>query len=163
MTQVITKVAIGAFINALNVHRRTSELVRYNTCPSDQIMLKVAQAFNEDFQPGASLEANRARIEKFYSERCHVRLCFDGAQSVGGYVVLDGELLAFHNLQRGKGDWMMLNAVADGATRLDCFAELVLVNLYQRHGFKMVRAVPNRDPDGVTVIYMERIFQLAIT
>lgn len=94
----------------------------------------------------------------FLRESIQYRLIYDGAQAVGGYLVLDGELLGLFCTVRGKGDWLMRHAVLDGANRLDCFAEPALLKLYHRHGFTIYRSEANWDPKGLPVVFMGLVY-----
>lgn len=155
--QIIVPVSINAFINALGVNRRISDKVRGGTSTADEVMLQVAQAYRPARSLGFTRAESRARLEEFYSKRCHVRLCFSDNRAVGGFIVLDGELLALHNLEPGHGDWMMRDAVRCGAVKLSCWATTALLNLYVRHGFKAVGHEPHHtDPDHPGVAHMVR-------
>lgn len=71
-----------------------------------------------------------------------------------GYVIAPGgELVGLYSSQRGHGDDLVSDAIANGAVHLDCF-DGYLVTLYQRHGFERVTSLPNWTPDGPDVVYM---------
>lgn len=161
--QIIVPVSINAFINALGVNRRISDKVREGTNTADEVMLQVAQSYDlvaggAEFRRAAlSRMENKMRLDNFYKYSCHVRLCFTDNRAVGGFIVLDGELLALHNLEPGHGDWMMRDAVRCGATKLSCWATPALLNLYVRHGFKAVgHESHHTDPDHPGVAHMVR-------
>lgn len=75
----------------------------------------------------------------------------DGLSGYG--ITSDGTLVGLFSLKRGQGDALVLDAIAHGASNLDCF-DGYLVALYSRHGFKEVDRVPNWDAAGPAVVYM---------
>lgn len=73
-----------------------------------------------------------------------------------GYCVRpDGEFVLVFSLERGRGDFIVEAAIADGATRLDCF-DGYLVDLYSRHGFVETERVANWTPGEPDVVFMSR-------
>lgn len=79
------------------------------------------------------------------------RLSDDG---LSGYAVQpDGELVGVFSLVRGRGDELVTDAIANGATHLDCF-DGYLVDFYRRHGFGVHRREANWNPGGPDVVYM---------
>lgn len=71
-------------------------------------------------------------------------------------VTHDGSLVAVFNQTgyKGLGSSLVSLAVAFGATKLDCF-DGKLVSFYQRLGFEEYKRVPNYDPKGPDVVYMQ--------
>lgn len=165
MSQVIVKVTPAVFYNAMNFNARRRSLIRDQCSSAEQVVLAISQRFGESRDKrvppaqrtghGNSVE-HRDALTKFYRERAIVRCAVEGNDQRGGYVVLDGELIGFHHIDREHGDWMMHHAVSDGAVRLNCFDEPHLIGLYGRFGFREVRREPNHTPDKPDVIFMER-------
>lgn len=104
----------------------------------------------------ADTTPHQDRLSRFYNLHCHIRLATDCNDKQGGFVVLSGELLGLHNIKPGTGDWMLREAVALGADRLDTFDIPNLINLYTRHGFVEVLREPNRRPGQPDVVWMRR-------
>lgn len=92
---------------------------------------------------------------QFYKDACKVRCMLNphGA-TVGGYVVLHGELKALWCNLPGYGHWLVQHAKLDGAKRLTCF-DGYLVGLYSQFGFKVVTREPNWTPGEPDVVRME--------
>lgn len=73
-----------------------------------------------------------------------------------GFVVrADGELVGVFSTVKGRGEWLMSEAIAAGATNLDCF-DGYLTEFYGSHGFRVVKREPNWDPTGPDVVWMAR-------
>lgn len=66
------------------------------------------------------------------------------------------DLRNLHSLIHGRGDMLMEYAVSQGANSLDCFESDHLINLYTRHGFKIVRKEPNWVSGEPNVVWMEK-------
>lgn len=82
--------------------------------------------------------------------------CFLAADGCAGFAILpDGELVSVWSTVKGRGDAIVATAVAQGATHLDCFVGH-LTRLYARHGFHVIRTVPNWDGTGPAVAFMAR-------
>lgn len=93
---------------------------------------------------------------RFYKDACKVRcLINDHGATIGGYIVLHGELKALWCNEPGEG-WRLLNEAitVDGATELNCF-DGPLVGLYSQYGFKVVRREPNRAHGEPDLVWME--------
>lgn len=83
-------------------------------------------------------------------------LYFEGSDGINhwGYAIRpDGELVYVFSTARGMGDRIVSDAIAKGAVYLDCF-DGYLVNLYSRHGFRVVKRVANWTPGEPDVVYM---------
>lgn len=164
MPQVIVKAAIDKFYFALNLNARRRPYIGASCTPAEDVTVKAAQEFHRrnpsvsarrgvpDFQEARRRHA--ALLDTYYSKVCHVRLAMEGNDPVGGFVVLDGELIALHNVKQGKGDWMLREAVSLGADRLDCFDIPYLIDLYYRHGFREVLREPNTTKGRPDVVWM---------
>lgn len=135
---VLVHTTIDKFQNALGLAQRTDALVRANTTPAHDLVLKHA------------LEVNRL---KDYPGRGKVvvRLAKRGNVTVGGYMLLSGLLVGLWG--RGLGDWIIRDALHHGANRLDCF-DGYLYRLYRKHGFHAVLAEANHTPGGPDVVFM---------
>jgi hypothetical protein len=73
-----------------------------------------------------------------------------------GFVVrANGELVGVFSTVKGRGEWLLSEAIAAGATNLDCF-DGYLTDFYGAHGFRVVRREPNWDPTGPDVVWMAR-------
>lgn len=92
----------------------------------------------------------------FYKEACKVRCMIDDhGATVGGFIVLHGELKALWCDLPGEGWRLLHEAIAlNGAWRLNCF-DGPLVGLYSRYGFKVTARVANLTSGGPDVVYME--------
>lgn len=157
MALVIAKLpvekGIAAHSQALAKARSTDARIAASVCDPAELTAKVSK-FARDAR-----KVFTGTLDEFTEHlraTIQYRLVFDGAQAVGGYIVLDGELIGLFCTVRGKGDWIMQHAVSDGADHLDCFAEPALLKLYHRHGFTITRSVANYDPAGLPVVYMNR-------
>lgn len=165
MPQVIVKSTMDQFYFALNHAARVRPIIGMWGCsPAEDISLQVAKEFHRrnpsvnarrgahDFREARRKHA--ALLDNFYSKVCHVRLAKEGNTAVGGFVVLDGELLGLHNVHHGKGDWMLREAVGLGANRLDCFDVPHLIEMYERHGFREILREPNTTKGQPDVVWM---------
>lgn len=71
-----------------------------------------------------------------------------------GYALrIDGELVLVHSFLPGRGNDIVTDAIARGATYLDCF-DGYLPEFYARHGFQVNARVPNWTPGEPDVVYM---------
>lgn len=91
----------------------------------------------------------------FYKDACKVRCMIDDhGATVGGYIVLHGELKALWCDLPGYGCWLVQQALNDGAERLQCF-DGYLVGLYSQFGFEVVARQHNWVPGEPDVVTME--------
>lgn len=149
---VMAKVTFNNYMDALQYARDIDERVVNSLSTPDELRATVV-----NYYKAQANQLGRAIDEaEFYAEHLKVRVVYQDAKPVAGYLVLGGELLGLFSLVRGKGDWIMQHAVDDGAARLDCFAEPALLKLYHKHGFKIKNSVANFDPKGLPVVYMYR-------
>lgn len=164
--QVLIPATIDQFQNALGLARRTRPAVAEGCHEAGDIVLKVVQAYHRHKQswPAQIRDVDRSVLRTmqeeneraFFGNRCKIMLAYLDSKPVGGYVVLEGELLGLHNVERGKGDWLLQHAVNDGADRLDTLAVPHLLRLYDRYGFKQVHTQANHNPDLPDVVWMRR-------
>ena len=151
--QIIKTATLNEFQNALGLNRRVvgkrSEQIDTNLCSTGELVLQITAAFwaanpSSSYAGISDFLAQRAeikhKVEAFYKERCIIRLCYHSdpvqpVRAVGGYIVLNGNLLAFHNCARGVGTWMLDHAIADGAKQLVCADVPHLRGLYGSRGF----------------------------
>lgn len=92
----------------------------------------------------------------FYKDACKVRCMInEHGATVGGYIVLHGELKALWCNAPGEG-WRLLNEAitVDGAVRLSCF-DGYLVGLYSQYGFREVSREWNTTYGQPDVVWME--------
>lgn len=159
MAQVLVKAAPDAFYYALNHNARRRYQVYENCATAEDVATLIAKEFwrlNPARDRATGDEPHQSRLDRFYRLNCHVRVASDCNDHQGGFVVLSGELLGFHNIKKGTGDWMMREAVALGADRLYTFDVSHLINLYTRHGFREVLREPNFYPGKPDVVFMRR-------
>lgn len=91
----------------------------------------------------------------FYKDACKVRCMInDHGATVGGYIVLHGELKALWCDVPGEGGYLVQSAIAEGARRLSCF-DGYLVGLYSQFGFRQGTRQPNWVPGEPDVVTME--------
>lgn len=148
--QITLRVNLDKFQNALGLARRASNKahpddqrvhqIDTSVSPTHEIVSQVASAYWDWRNSQRPVPAHVQGIEQFETEECKIRLCYYGdektaSRAVGGYIVLHGELLAFHNHIRGSGLWMLDQAINDGAVKLSCFDVPHLIKLYQSRGF----------------------------
>lgn len=170
--QVITKATLDQFQNALGLNRRENWKVAQdgqrvfqidtNVSPTHEIVSQVASEFwawHGSMGLPSSAAAHKDAIAKWEAQFCKIRLFHmaDAAvksRAVGGYIVLQDELLAFHNAIRGAGLWMLDHAINDGATKLSCFDVPHLIKLYQSRGFVEVNRQWNETRGKPDVVWM---------
>ena len=162
MPQVIVQASIESFYYALCTNAGRRQDIRTSCSRAADIVSMVSTEFQRR-NPSSTEHsgqrvprnaAHEAKIDNFYKRVCHVRLVKEGNDAVGGFVVLDGELVGLHNIRVGRGDWMLREAVSLGANRLDCFDVPHLIDLYQRHGFYEILREPNHNKGGPDVVWM---------
>lgn len=92
---------------------------------------------------------------RFYKDACKVRCMInDHGATVGGYIVLHGELKALWCDVPGEGWRLISDAITEDASRLSCF-DGDLVGLYSQFGFKVVTREPNWTPGEPDVVRTE--------
>lgn len=163
MPQVLVKAAMDKFYYALNHNRRRRPVIATGCATAEEVVLRTGQEFQRRNPQtlAVTLSTNRQdwkrRVDDYYEKVCHVRLAKELNDSVGGFVVVDGELIGLHNIHPGCGDWMLRDAIALGANRLDTYAVPHLLELYTKHGFREVLREPNKIiKGGVPVVFMRR-------
>ena len=80
--------------------------------------------------------------------------CFLGKNNSSGYCIAHGnELVSVFSSQKSSGDAIMVDAIKNGARRLDCFAfrengkiSGPLYKLYSKYGFKIDRSMNDGHP-----------------
>lgn len=163
MPQVIVKVDGDKFYYAMNYNARRRHEIGTSCAGAEAITLRCAQEFHR--RNPSSLQVTRSTVDRaahkrkldtYHDKVCHIRVCKEGNDTVGGFVVLDGELLGLHNIRKGTGDWMMREAVSLGANRLDCFDIPHLIELYERHGFREILREANHTKGQPDVVWMRR-------
>lgn len=81
--------------------------------------------------------------------------CFLGKNNSSGYCIAhNDELVSVFSSQKSSGDAIMIDAVKNGAKRLDCFAlkndnkiSGPLFKLYSKYGFKVDKSLNSGKPD----------------
>ena len=118
-----------------------------------ELALAVAQVYWAGY-PALRVNAHDDYERRFYKHTCKVRcMVNDHGATVGGYIVLRGELKALWCDLPGYGCWLIQQALNDGAERLQCF-DGYLVDLYSQFAFRQVTRQPNwvsGEPDVVTM------------
>ena len=159
MPQVIVKVTPEKFMHALNFARRTDTRVNASCSTEGSIMLRAGQEFHRAYPQTLAVTLStrtgqhKRKVQEFHDRYCHYRLAMEGNTVRGGFCVLRGELMGLWNTQRGKGNWMLADALSLGADRLDHFDIPALNELYQRHGFREVLREPNHTAGQPDVIW----------
>lgn len=116
---------------------------------------ELALAVSQAFWGYLGRVKTEARAIQFYKEACKVRCMInDHGATVGGYIVLHGELKALWCDVPGEGGYLVQSAIAEGARHLSCF-DGDLVGLYSQFGFKVVTWEPNWTPGEPGVVTME--------
>lgn len=139
---VLINTDVNTFRKELNLAQWAHRLVRENTHRPDLIVLKHAQDFHNRAQK---------RQSTTWTKDPALVLAKRGNDVVGGYAVIDGELLGLWGF--GLGDWLVRGAIKDGATHLDCF-DGWLPKFYQRNGFRETLREPNYNKGGPSVVFM---------
>lgn len=169
MSQIILQATLEQFLNALGLNRRMTmteaqdgqRVYQINKClsPTNHIGLAVAQRFWKWVaeNPSSNTQAEHlAAMREWRDKHCKIRLCYWNNRAVGGYVVVQGELLGMHNLHRGVGQWMLDHAINDGAVTLDCFDEPALIKLYASRGFTEERRELNHVKGLPDIVWMRK-------
>ena len=127
MAQVLVQAAMHKFYYALNHNRRRRPVIATGCATAEEVVLRTGQEFHRRYPQTLAVTLatkhgdHSRKLEEYYSKVCHVRLAKEGNDSVGGFVVVDGELIGLHNIRPGCGDWMLRDAIALGANRLDTY------------------------------------------
>lgn len=163
MPQVLVKASMDRFYYALNHNRRRRPLIATGCATAEEVVLRCGQEFHRKHPQTLAVTMSTSRkdwqrkVADYYDKVCHVRLAKELNDSVGGFVVVDGELIGLHNIREGCGDWMLCDAISLGANRLDTYDIPHLVDLYKRHGFREVLREPNKIiKGGAAVIFMRK-------
>ena len=173
---IITKATTAQYLNALGLARRCvpsipqdgQRVYQIDQClaPTDEYVTVISKAFwaaNPRIErAGRVLHADA--LVKYHEEHCKIRLVWESGvpqcvrpKATGGYIVLNGELMGLWSEVRGRGNWLLDHAIADGAEVLSCFDIPHLVKLYRGRGFSDVRREANtKGPGFPDVIWMER-------
>lgn len=176
---IILKADLNQFQNALGLNRRASfteaqdgqrvHQINLSISPTPDVVLACAEAFwaeRNKTDPDRRTDIFAFK-EAFERDNLKIRLAYDsitrslsGVQlrprATGGYIVLNGELLALHSVIRGRGTWLLDNAINDGAVRLNCHNVPRLLALYESRGFKEVHRAPDLIEGRPDVVWMER-------
>lgn len=170
---IITKATTAQYLNALGLARRCvpsipqdgQRVYQIDQClaPTDEYVTAISKAF-WDVRPTLAGELHGSVMAKFHDEHCKIRLVWESdvpqcirPKATGGYIVLHGELMGLWSEVRGRGNWLLDHAIADGATVLSCFDIPHLLKLYRGRGFSDVRREANtKGPGFPDVIWMER-------
>lgn len=155
--QTIIGASLLDFMRAFELNYKQCAKVQRGCSTPDEIRLGLSTAFWADrakdhierFRPFFAAEWEEARLT--------VRLIVQDNNAVGGYILHDGELKAFHNVTEGRGWWMFQHALEDGCKTLDCFEDnKAMRRLVEAAGFALGRLEPNRAGHGPGVCYYVR-------
>jgi hypothetical protein len=163
---IIRSKDLDSLYYGLCFNARQNAHVRDSCMTPGELVTEVAHAYHRRYKPqrGADKATRLEQVQRgneFYRLHCKVNVVYGEADElgqparVGGYAVLDGELLALHCIVKGHGDWLMQHAKSDGARKLQCWDTQFLRNFYERHGFKVVATEPSNNGDPRSVITME--------
>lgn len=87
--------------------------------------------------------------------------CYLSADNQAGFAITaQGELIALHSAVGGRGTYLVGEAVALGATHLDCF-DGYLRSLYEKHGFVAYKTEPNWTEGQPDIVHMRQPTWLA--
>lgn len=122
-----------------------------------------AEQFRTLTEPGLSIWQphefslhRRLALRRWYEEHCKIYTAQEGNDRRGGFAIVYGNLEQLHHVERGRGDWLVANAISLGAVTLNCLAVPHLLDLYHRNGFETIEVQDNTDdPNGLPVHYME--------
>lgn len=162
MPQVILQVPMEKFYYALNHNARRRPEIRASCTPAEEVAIITSQEFHRrnPQQLVISGRGNRRawseRVAAFYDKVCHVRVAVDGNDKRGGFIVMDGALIALHSIDKGNGDWLMREALSLGADKLDTYDIPYLLEFYKKHGFYEVLREPNTTKGKPDIVWMRK-------
>lgn len=160
--QVLIDGTLEGLLSSLQFARRSDDagragLVSLNCGTDAELTLQHARAYHQRFpELSGGRGGQKARQAVWERDHCYIRLCKEQNLTVGGFMVLNGELLAFHNQRRGKGAWMLQHALNLGANRLTCFDVPHLPDFYKYGGFREAGRLDNYNQAGPDVLTMRR-------
>lgn len=156
MALVIVKLpvekGIVAYGLALDAARKGDSRIAASVSTSEELRDKVCK-FAQDAHK--TFVGTPEEFTAYLRETIQYRLVYDGAKAVGGYIVLDGELIGLFCTVRGKGDWIMGHVMNDGAVLLDCF-DGFLPKFYAKHGWTEFQREANWTAGEPDVVFMSR-------
>jgi hypothetical protein len=119
-----------------------------------ELICTVAQAYWKYIQAADPLGSRDFVKRLFWQSRCRVRVAVEYDVTLGGYIVLNGELKALWSDRSGLGRKLIVDAIKQGAYKLTCF-DGYLVGLYSQFGFEVVSREPNWVEGGPDCVRME--------
>jgi hypothetical protein len=161
--QIMVNTDLGGLLASLQLAKRGKDYERAAqvelSCTSEsELVMLYAETFRGLRVPAGSAEPDRIqhkqRLHDYHKNDCCIRVAKEGNRTVGGYMVLQGQLLAFHHHQRNHGNWMLDDAISCGAKNLTCFDLPPLVKLYTGRGFKITGRLDNWNQGGPDVLSM---------
>lgn len=162
MPQIILQVPMEKYYYALNHNARRRPEICGSVTPAEELCLIISREFHRRNPQTllVTLSTRRndwaKRVADFYTKVCHVRVAADGNDKRGGFVVMDGELMTLHSIDKGNGDWLMREALRLGANRLDTYDIPYLISFYQKHGFREVLREANTKKGMPDVVWMRK-------
>lgn len=133
--KILISVSFEKFLCGLSAARRSSQRIADATCTVDELLERYGK-----------MRSEQHKESRYF-------LVTEDNKVVGGFAVIQGELVALFSRVRGLGHWLLRNAVAAGAFRLNCF-DGYLSELYKNHGFVIYARARNYTPGGPDVVYM---------
>ncbi|ANH51118.1 hypothetical protein FDH02_gp42 [Pseudomonas phage VSW-3] len=162
MPQVILKVPMEQYYYALNHNARRRPEIRMGCTPAEELCIITSKEFHRRNPQTLAVTMSttrkdwQKRVANFYDKVCHVRVAAEGNDKRGGFVVMDGELLTLHSIDKGNGDWLMREALSLGANRLDTFDIPYLIEFYQKHGFREILREKNTKKGMPDIVWMRK-------
>lgn len=114
-----------------------------------------ADRFRTAFHAAYAVHPNRDALTTPDALELDDARCYLSNDDASGYAIVAGDLRYVFSTVKGRGDELVADAIRNGARSLDCF-DGYLTTLYTRHGFVVVRRVPNWTAGGPDVVYMTR-------
>lgn len=157
---LIRQACIAPLVHALTSNGRRRPIIRDMCTPGPELAIYNAELFREHMGTvGGGLyrasKEHRALLDVWYKERCKVFTSNVGNDRRGGYCIINGLLLGLHHVDPGKGDWLMRDAIKEGAETLVCYGTPKLLSFYNKHGFRAVKVESNRyDKTGPMIYHM---------
>jgi hypothetical protein len=161
--QIMVNTDLSGLLSSLQLAKRGTDYeraaqVQLSCTDASELVMLYAETFRNLCMPTEGTEPDRMRhkqrLQDYHKNDCCIRVAKEGNRTVGGYMVLQGQLLAFHHHLRGRGLWMLDDALHHGANKLTCFDLPPLVKLYTERGFEVTGRLDNWNQGGPDVLSM---------
>ena len=163
--QIMVNTDLSGLLSSLQQVKRSvliwERAAQVQLCCTDEseLVMLYAETFHRLYMPTEGTEPDRMRhkqrLQDYHKNDCCIRVVKEGNRTVGGYMILQGQLLAFHHHLRGRGLWMLDDALHHGANKLSCFDLPPLVKLYTERGFVVTGRSDNWTQGAPDVLSME--------